>query len=90
MLTHQLFLPPEINVTRGTPGTVQTQITSDKAHELLSEGLRKYLQLGTFITQIFLCIIADQGRALAQCGDQQEAGGGDGREREREIVTTQW
>ena len=75
MLTHQLFLPPEINVTRGTPGTVQTQITSDKAHELLSEGLRKYLQLGTFITQ---------NRALAQCGDQQEAGGGDGRERERE------
>ena len=69
MLTHQLFLPPEINVTRGTPGTVQTQITSDKAHELLSEGLRKYLQLGTFITQT---------RALAQCDDQQEAGGGEG------------
>ena len=30
MLTHQVFLLPEINVTRGTRGTVQTQITWDK------------------------------------------------------------
>ena len=58
MLTHQLFLLPEINVTRGR---VQTQITSDKAaHELLCEGLRKYLQWGTFITQIFLGAIEVQ------------------------------
>ena len=78
MLTHQLFLLPEINVTRGRGRTVQTQITSDKAaHELLSEGLRKYLQWETFITQIFLSIML-RLKARPLLGDQQEAGGGDG------------
>ena len=83
MLTHQLFLLPEINVTRGRGRPVQTEITSDKAaHELLCEGLRKYLQWGTFLTQIVLGTIAGQAG--------QEAGGGDGpweRERERGVVT---
>ena len=84
MLTHQLFLLPEINVTRGPGRTVQTQITSDKAaHELLCEGLRKYLQWAAFITQIFLSISL-QPRPLPLLGDHQETGGGDGpRERER-------
>ena len=42
---------------------------------MLSEGLRKYLQWPTFITQIFL-YISLQPRPLL--GDHQEAGGGDG------------